>query len=156
MAFTYTSLRHFRWRSWTQDYGMLLPTDVPISADVAAAVPALLAMCRELLAERPELKSRIEARSRAMSKMHDQTRARWADEAAGAAHQSPVAPAFLARELGEVIKNDDWVLTNGSLDGWAGSSGTGTSRTGSSVRLASAMGSERPFGPPSRTRPRAG
>jgi thiamine pyrophosphate-dependent acetolactate synthase large subunit-like protein len=113
------ALRHFRWRSWTHDYGMLLPTDLAISADVTLAVPELLSICRSLLAERPELHSRIADRFAALRDTHNQTRRRWAAEAARAADEGSVSRAYLARELGQVIEHDDWVLTNASLGGWA-------------------------------------
>jgi thiamine pyrophosphate-dependent acetolactate synthase large subunit-like protein len=112
------SMRHFRWRSWTQDYGMLLPTDVPMTADVGLAVPALLNACRELLATRDDVGERIRVRYQKLADQHTRTRQAWSDEADRASEESPIAPAFLARELGEVIKDDDWVLANGSLDGW--------------------------------------
>ncbi len=98
---------------------MLLPTDLAIAADVTLAVPALYAKCKELLSKRDDTAARIEARFKALELKHTETRQRWSTQAAEAASRSPIAPAFLAQELREAIKDDDWVLTNGSLDGWA-------------------------------------
>ena len=98
---------------------MLLPADLSITADVTLAVPQLLEICRGLVAQRPELKARIAARTAELTDLHNKTRERWLNEARSQSAESPLTPAFLAHELGEVIKNDDWVVANGALDGWA-------------------------------------
>jgi thiamine pyrophosphate-dependent acetolactate synthase large subunit-like protein len=113
------SLRHHRWRSWSQDYGMLLPTDLSITADVTVAVPQLLELCKALVAERPQVRERARRRTAELTEIHNKTRAAWLKEAESQAAESPLTPAWLAHELGEVVKNDDWVVTNGGLDGWA-------------------------------------
>ncbi len=42
---------------------------------------------------------------------------------------TPITHAVLATEVWEVIKNEDWVLTAGTLEDWTGASGTSTSIT---------------------------
>ena len=112
------SLRHLRWRSWSQDYGMLLPADLSITADVTLAVPQLLELCRELVAGREDIKARVAARTAELKALHDKTRAAWLVEAQSQAPESPLTPAWLAHELGEVVKDEDWVIANTGLDGW--------------------------------------
>jgi thiamine pyrophosphate-dependent acetolactate synthase large subunit-like protein len=112
------SLRHLRWRPWSQDYGMLLPADLSITADVTLAVPQLLELCREMVAGRDEIRERAARRTAELTELHDRTRAKWLAEAQSQASESPLTPAWLAHELGEVVKNDDWVVANTGLDGW--------------------------------------
>ena len=115
------TLRHFHWRSWSQDYGILLPADLSISADVSLAVPALTAICRELLGKRPELQEKIRRRTLAISAKHDDMRKRWAAQALAASSEKPIALSYVCRELGETIRKDDWVLCNGNqvITDWA-------------------------------------
>jgi len=112
------SLRHLRWRSWSQDYGMLLPADLSITADVTLAVPQLLELCRAMVADRPEIRERVARRTAELKAIHDRTREKWLAEARSQASESPLTPAWLSHELGEVIKDDDWVAANQGLDGW--------------------------------------
>ncbi len=113
------SLRDMLVRSWAADYQPLQPVDVPISADSSVAVPELTKLCRQRVADDGNKKSRGEARFNEIKIIHEQSRARWLEEARKTAEQGEIAVAFLAYELGEVIKNEDWVLVNGNLNGWA-------------------------------------
>ncbi|NIO07040.1 MAG: thiamine pyrophosphate-binding protein [Deltaproteobacteria bacterium] len=113
------SLRDMLVRSWAADYQPLQEVDVPISADTSVAVPELIKLCRERMSKETNLKSRIEARFNEVRKVHDESRAKWQEQARGSAGQQTITVAYLAHELGEVIKNEDWVLVNGNLNGWA-------------------------------------
>jgi benzoylformate decarboxylase/acetolactate synthase-1/2/3 large subunit len=70
------------------------------------------------VAGRPEIQARVAARTAELTAMHDKTRQGWLAEARSQSGESPLSPAWLAHELGEVVRNDDWVVTNGALDGW--------------------------------------
>ena len=66
-------------------------------------------MCPERFAERS---ARLKA-------MHEAQRQNWSDRARQLAEQTPMAPATVADIVWEVIKDRNWRLVNGTLNGWA-------------------------------------
>ena len=102
--------------SWATDVQPLQAVDVPISADTAIALPELTRLCRELMGSD---KSAIEARAKEVKAVHDAARARWQEEARQTLTRNEITTACLGYELGEAIKREDWVLANGSANGWA-------------------------------------
>ena len=104
-------------RSWAQDYHVLQPVDVPISADTSVAVPELTRLCRGMMGS--GTKAGVEARFNEIKNRHDGLRSKWLEEARAKADRKEISTAFLAYELGEVIKKEDWVLVNGNSNGWA-------------------------------------
>ena len=102
-------------RSWVTGYHRLAPVDLPILADTALAVPALVERLEGLAAEREARRPRFEQLSRRHEELRRAARASceesWDDR--------PIAPSRLAAELGDVLHGEDWVLANGTLDGWA-------------------------------------
>jgi acetolactate synthase-1/2/3 large subunit len=105
--------------SWAGDYQALLPVDLPMSADTAVAVPELTRLCRELLGRDAKQKAAIEARHKELGEKHKSRRAKWLADAQAKASHSAISTAWLALELGEVIKKEEWVLVNGNSNGWA-------------------------------------
>src|SRR5205807_1575126 len=104
-------------RSWVTAYQRLAPVDVPILADTAAALPVLMARLRTLgvdgeAAGRRPRAERLRARHEALRR-----EARTACEESW--NDRPIAPARLASEVWDVLRGEDWVLVNGTLDGWA-------------------------------------
>src|SRR6266508_4377351 len=94
--------------AWSHDFAQLHETDVQVTADTAVALPLLLDLCRELNADaREPWRQRLAA-------LHEETRARWSDEAQRDASLSPVATSRLAAEVWTVVKDYDWVLTAGT------------------------------------------
>ncbi len=94
--------------AWSHDFAQLHETDVQVTADTAVALPLLLDLCRELNADaREPWRKRLAA-------LHEETRARWSDEAQRDASLSPVATSRLAAEVWTVVKDYDWVLTAGT------------------------------------------
>lgn len=106
-------------RSWAGDYMVLQAVDVPISADTSVAVPELVRLCRELAGSDGDRKAENEARLNELGDKHKSRRAKWLADARAKASQKEISTAFLAYELGEVIKKEDWVLVNGTSNGWA-------------------------------------
>jgi acetolactate synthase-1/2/3 large subunit len=104
--------------SWAMDYQRLLHADLRILADTTTAIPALTKLCRALLAKNAGLKPAIAKRFAATKKKHEALRARWAKEAKQDWNASPITLPRLASEIWEVIKNEDWVLTAGTLEDW--------------------------------------
>jgi acetolactate synthase-1/2/3 large subunit len=104
--------------SWAMDYQRLLHADLRILADTTTAIPALTKLCRALLAKNARLQPAIEKRFAATKKKHEAVRAQWAKEAKQDWNASPITLPRLASEIWEVIKNEDWVLTAGTLEDW--------------------------------------
>ena len=113
------AMRDLLVRSWAADYQPLQAVDVPISADTSVALPELTKLCRQRMANDGNQKARGEARFNEIKKIHEESRARWLEQARATADRKEISVAFLAHELGEVIKNEDWILVNGNLNGWA-------------------------------------
>jgi acetolactate synthase-1/2/3 large subunit len=105
--------------SWAGDYHALQPLDLPMCADTAVAVPELTRLCRELLGGDGKNKGRIEARQKELGEKHKARRAKWRADAEAKSSLKQVSTAWLALELGEAIKKEDWVLVNGTSNGWA-------------------------------------
>jgi thiamine pyrophosphate-dependent acetolactate synthase large subunit-like protein len=113
------SLHDMLVHSWAGDYQALQALDLPMSADTSVAVPELTRLCRELLGSDPQKKATLEARQKELSEKHKSRRAKWLADAQAKAMQKEISTAFLAYELGEVIKKENWVLVNGTSNGWA-------------------------------------
>ena len=106
-------------RSWSGECQHLQGIDVPITAETSVAVPELVCLCRQMLGDDGKKKRLIEERFKAVKKKHDNLRAKWLGEARLSAKRKDIATAFLALELWEVVKKEDWVLVNGSSNLWA-------------------------------------
>ena len=113
------SLHDMLVHSWAGDYQALQALDLSMSADTSVAVPELTRLCRELLGSDPQKKATLEARQKELSEKHKSRRAKWLADAQAKAMQKEISTAFLAYELGEVIKKENWVLVNGTSNGWA-------------------------------------
>jgi thiamine pyrophosphate-dependent acetolactate synthase large subunit-like protein len=106
-------------RSWAGDYQALQSVDIPMSADTSVAVPELTRLCRELMANDSKKKAAVETRQKELGEKHQNRRAKWLADAQAKASLQNISTAFLAYDLGEVIKKEDWVLVNGTSNGWA-------------------------------------
>jgi acetolactate synthase-1/2/3 large subunit len=104
--------------SWANDYQALQAVDVPMSADTAIAVPELTRLCRELLGADASKKAAIEARRKELGEKHQGRRAKWLADARAKGSQKEISTAWLALEIGEAIKREEWVLVNGTSNGW--------------------------------------
>ena len=105
-------------RSWAEDYGRLQALDMNILADTAQALPQLLAYCRELLAQQPGRREAYPQRAADLAARHAALRAGWQAEARQRAAEQPIAVSRLASELWDAVKDEDWALVNGNLNGW--------------------------------------
>ncbi|HYY24793.1 MAG TPA: thiamine pyrophosphate-dependent enzyme, partial [Candidatus Udaeobacter sp.] len=105
--------------SWAGDYQALQALDVPMCADTSVAVPELTRLCRELLGNDGRQKATIEARQNELSEKHKSRRAKWRADAQAKSSRKEISTAWLAFELGEAIKKEDWILVNGTSNGWA-------------------------------------
>ncbi len=105
--------------SWANDYQALQAVDVPMSADTSVALPELTRLCRELLGSDAKKKAAIEARQKELAEAHKNRRAKWLADAQAKGSQKDISTAWLALEIGEAIKREEWVLVNGTSNGWA-------------------------------------
>ncbi|MGH3341333.1 MAG: thiamine pyrophosphate-binding protein [Carbonactinosporaceae bacterium] len=106
--------------SWSEDYTALHETDLQVTADTVVALPALLALCRELVAadDAGRAAERAEYRS-ALADGHERQWRSWAAEASRLSGSAPVSTARLAGEVWNVVRDHDWVLTAGTAADWA-------------------------------------
>jgi acetolactate synthase I/II/III large subunit len=113
------SLTDFAVRSWASDYQRLHRVDLPMAADTSVAIPQLLAACRDLMGRASSHTARDTGRFARVKAMHEAQRQRWRDRARQLEGQPQLAPATVAATLWEVIKDRDWRLVAGTLNGWA-------------------------------------
>ncbi len=104
--------------SWSLDYQRFIHADLRILADTDLAIPELARRCRQLLNRNPRLKARARRRGGLIAKRHKAARESWAREARKRRNVSPIPLPVLAGEVWEAIKEEDWVLTAGTLGNW--------------------------------------
>ena len=105
--------------SWALDYQRLHHADLRILADTSIAIPMLTGLLRSRLKGDARLEQQVKARAADVAKQSNAKRERWAKEAREHWDAIPIALPRLASEVWEAIKNEDWVLTAGTLDEWA-------------------------------------
>jgi len=101
-------------RAWSHDFNKLRETDLSIMADTAVFLPELV---RRLKEEKEGLKKRagdIEKRREQWAKLHAERQEALAQQTRSKWDEKPIATSRLYSELAEVLKNEDWVLTNGT------------------------------------------
>src|SRR3989454_8368762 len=112
------SLDDYAIRSWAHTFQSLAPVDLPIAADAGIALPTLLAAVEDRLARDPRTAERRQ-RAERIAARHTGLLAEWQATAKLERSLSPLAPSAFAAEIWEVIKDEDWVLANGTAKGWA-------------------------------------
>jgi thiamine pyrophosphate-dependent acetolactate synthase large subunit-like protein len=112
------SLDDYAIRSWAHTFQSLVPVDLPIAADAGLALPALAAAVEDRLARDPRAAERRQ-RAERIAARHASLRAEWQATAKLERSLSPLAPSAFAAEVWDVIKDEDWVLANGTAKGWA-------------------------------------
>ena len=106
-------------RGWSADYQRMLPVDLNIAADTSVALPQLVEACREMLTETGTLESQYKERHASCSELHNRLRQGWSAKTRETAQESPISLAKLAADVWECIKDEDWALVAGVLQGWA-------------------------------------
>jgi acetolactate synthase-1/2/3 large subunit len=100
---------------WATDYNKHNDWDLRILADTATAIPALT----EAVARRADgdvaLARRIEERKRAVAAKHEAQWAAWQQQVADEWDEMPMRETRLAAEVWQAIREEDWVLTAGTL-----------------------------------------
>jgi acetolactate synthase-1/2/3 large subunit len=104
--------------AWAMDYQRLLYSDQRIVADTSVAIPQLTALLKQQGDKQAAFTQEVSKRSATTAKAHQALRARWADEARNDWDASPTTLPRLASEVWDAIKDEDWVLTAGTLEDW--------------------------------------
>ena len=104
--------------AWAMDYQRLLYADQRIIADTTIAIPALTALIRQRSAGDEKFERRVARRAAAIGAKHAALRAQWAAESKIDWDASPITLPRLASEVWEQIRNEDWVLSAGTLEDW--------------------------------------
>ena len=104
--------------SWALDYQRLRHADLQILADTTLAIPALTTLLAGSIASDASLRNRIAARAADTAAQSKALRERWAREAQEDWDASPIALPRLASEVWNAIKDEDWVLSAGTLEHW--------------------------------------
>jgi len=112
------SLDDYAFRSWAHTFQSLAPVDLPIAADAGLILPALVAAVEDRL-KADRAAAERQARARRLDARHTALRAEWRASMSLERGMSPLAPSVLAAEVWEVLKDEDWVLANGTGKGWA-------------------------------------
>jgi acetolactate synthase-1/2/3 large subunit len=112
------SLDDYAFRSWAHTFQSLAPVDLPIAADAALTLPTLLALVQDRLKRDGQAAER-RARAERLGARHAASRREWQETARLERGSAPLTPAALAAEVWDVVKDEDWVLANGTAKGWA-------------------------------------
>ncbi len=100
---------------WAMDYCRMQPCSVRALGDTALGVPVLTDMLRERIAADSNLQAKVRERTAKVTKRHNETWAKWQEEARKDWDASPITVPRLACEVWDVIKDEDWVLTANTL-----------------------------------------
>ena len=103
---------------WATDYNKHHNWDMRILSDTANAIPALTRACKEKISADQELQKRIVQRTELVSSRHNSQWSKWQDEVKKFRDHDPMHEARMAAEIWEVIKDEDWVLSAGTLKDW--------------------------------------
>ena len=103
---------------WATDYNKHHNWDMRILSDTANAIPALTRACKEKISEDQELQKKIAQRTELISSKHNSQWSKWQDDVKKFWDHDPMHEARMAAEIWEVIKDEDWVLSAGTLKDW--------------------------------------
>ena len=104
--------------SWALDYQRLRHARLQILADTTLAIPMLTRHLEASVAQDPGVRARVEARKTEVAARTRALREKWARDAKVDWEASPITLPRLASEVWEAIKDEDWVLTAGTLENW--------------------------------------
>ncbi|HSW82965.1 MAG TPA: thiamine pyrophosphate-dependent enzyme, partial [Usitatibacter sp.] len=104
--------------SWAMDYQRMNHADLRVMADTTIAIPMLTQLLKGRIAKDRKLQSRIKSRIAEVSKKTEARRRKWAEQAKEDWDASPITLPRLASEVWNQIRNEDWVLTAGTLEDW--------------------------------------
>ncbi|MDE0030697.1 MAG: thiamine pyrophosphate-binding protein [Deltaproteobacteria bacterium] len=105
---------------WAMTYARPFYAHQRMTADPVTAAPALTNLLKERIAATPGRAEQIAKRTEEVGKRHAEIRAEWLRQAKEDRWDAvPMTVPRLALEVWEAIKDEDWVLTSGTLHDWA-------------------------------------
>ena len=104
--------------SWALDYQRLHHADLQILADTTVAIPALTRLLETRIAADAALGARIATRTAETAIKSRALREGWVRDASVNWDASPISLSRLASEVWDAIKDEDWVLSAGTLEQW--------------------------------------
>ena len=103
---------------WATDYNKHHNWDMRILSDTANAIPALTQACKDKITEDQDLQKKIAQRTELIRSKHNSQWSKWQDDVKKFWDHDPMHEARMAAEIWEVIKDEDWVLSAGTLKDW--------------------------------------
>lgn len=104
--------------SWALDYQRLNHADLRVMADTTLAIPMLSELLKARIAKDRKLAARVKARAAGVAAKTKARWKRWEAEAREDRDASPITLARLATEVWNAIREEDWVLSAGTLEEW--------------------------------------
>jgi len=104
---------------WSMDYGRTFHAHHRMMADPVIGTTQLVALLQERIGRNADLAGKIAARAAEIGKRHQRLRAEWRKEAEKHWNKVPMTVPRLALEVWGAIKDEDWVLSAGTLHQWA-------------------------------------
>lgn len=100
------------------NYYALEAIDVPILADSELAVGQLADAVADRMATDADARRRAAERRETYAEVHADQREQWWADAEAEWDDDPISPARIAGELWDVVRDEEWVIVNGTLRGW--------------------------------------
>ena len=104
-------------RAWSTDFNKLRQADLMIMADTAVFLPELVRRLKSEKERLSKLSEDTQSRRAQWAKLYEEKVAAREKETKTKWDEKPIAMSRLYVELAEALKNEDWVLTNGSSQG---------------------------------------
>lgn len=111
------SLRHLRYRGWTNAGGAPVGIDIQVAAEPVEGLRQLLAAARHRLENDPRDDARS-ARRRAIEERHRSLRDEQAAVLRDRWDELPIAPQRMAAEVWNVVRDRDWLLVLRNTRSW--------------------------------------
>ena len=105
--------------SLSGDYCAIHEADLAILADTAIAVPELRDEIARLTEGDSSFAERAERRAEEVADLHDELRESWRQAVEDTWDETPISLPRLAHEIWDVIRDEEWVLVNGTLKRWS-------------------------------------
>ena len=104
--------------SWALDYQRMGHADLRVMADTTLAMPMLTKMLAARVAKDRKLAAKVKARTADIAKKTQARYRKWEEQAREDWDASPITLPRLASEVWAQIRNEDWVLSAGTLEDW--------------------------------------
>ncbi|MGE5098258.1 MAG: thiamine pyrophosphate-binding protein [Betaproteobacteria bacterium] len=104
--------------AWALDYQRMNHADLRVMADTTLAIPMLTGLLKARLGKDAKLRAKVKARAAQIAAKTKARREKWQEQAKQDWDASPITLPRLASEVWEQIRDEDWVLTAGTLEDW--------------------------------------